>query len=151
MYHQYYGNTRENAKQLRKNMTPWERKLWYDFLRTYCVRFRRQVVICGYIVDFCCNTVKLIVELDGGGHFTDAKQKYDSVRTDKLQQEGYMVVRISNFDVTNNFYGVCSFIDRIVKRRINPSAYGSSPQKGSQECKCVHFDDKRMTKGLDKV
>ena len=55
------------AKALRKNMTPWERKLWYDFLRNYPVRFQRQKAIDNYIADFYCAKARLIIELDGGG------------------------------------------------------------------------------------
>ena len=58
------------AKTLRKNMTPWERKLWYDFLRYYPVRFQRQKAIGNYIADFYCAKARLVIELDGGGHYT---------------------------------------------------------------------------------
>ena len=58
------------AKTLRKNMTPWERKLWYDFLRYYPVRFQRQKAIGNYIADFYCVKARLVIELDGGGHYT---------------------------------------------------------------------------------
>ena len=54
------------AKALRKNMTPWERKLWYEFLRNYPMRFQRQKAIGNYIVDFYCAKIGLVVELDGG-------------------------------------------------------------------------------------
>ena len=47
------------AKELRKNMTPWERKLWYEFLRSYPVRFQRQKAIGNYIVDFYCARAQL--------------------------------------------------------------------------------------------
>ena len=59
------------AKMLRKNMTKEERRLWYDFLRTYPVRFSRQKVLGRYIVDFYCASAKLVVELDGSGHYTE--------------------------------------------------------------------------------
>ena len=58
------------AKTLRKNMTPRERKLWYDFLRYYPVRFQRQKAIGNYITDFYCAKARLVIELDGGGHYT---------------------------------------------------------------------------------
>ena len=54
------------AKTLRKNMTPWERKLWYDFLRNYPTRFQRQKTINNYVVDFYCAKAKLVIEVDGG-------------------------------------------------------------------------------------
>ena len=63
------------AKALRRNMTPWERKLWFDFLRNYPVRFQRQKAISDYIVDFYCAKAKLIIELDGDGHYTSEQIK----------------------------------------------------------------------------
>ena len=66
------------AKALRKNMTPWERKLWYDFLRYYPVRFQRQKAIGNYIADFYCAKASPVIELDGGGHiFRNRLKKID--------------------------------------------------------------------------
>ena len=58
------------AKQLRRDMTPWERKLWYCFLRTFTPRFQRQKPIGGYIADFYCAKARLVIELDGAQHYT---------------------------------------------------------------------------------
>ena len=58
-----------NARTLRKNMTKEERHLWYDFLKSYPVRFLRQKVIDNYIVDFYCHSARLIIELDGSQHY----------------------------------------------------------------------------------
>ena len=57
------------ARELRKNMTPWEKKLWYQFLRSAPARFQRQKPIGNYIVDFYCAAQKLAIELDGGQHY----------------------------------------------------------------------------------
>ena len=103
------------AKMLRKNMTKEERHLWYDFLRTYPVRFSRQKVLGKYIVDFYSADAKLVIELDGSGHFTEESKKYDEERTIFLEGYGLRVIRFTNIDVTRNFYGVCEYIDRIVK------------------------------------
>ena len=70
----YYKENVPLAKTLRKNMTPWERKLWFLFLRTYFVRFRRQTIIGNFIVDFYCAKAKLVIELDGGGHPNKCKK-----------------------------------------------------------------------------
>ena len=67
----------EYAKQLRKDMTPWERKLWYCFLKDYPIRFQRQKCIDNFIADFYCFQAKLVVELDGGGHYDPEAQKKD--------------------------------------------------------------------------
>ena len=64
----YNKNNIHLAKNLRKNMTPWERKLWYQFLRSYPLRFQRQKAIDEYIVDFYCAKARIVIELDGGGH-----------------------------------------------------------------------------------
>ena len=69
------------AKALRKNMTPWERKLWYDFLRNYPIRFQRQKAIGNYIADFYSAKARLIIELDGGGHYTAEQSAKDELRT----------------------------------------------------------------------
>ena len=57
------------AKQLRRDMTKEERRLWYDFLRTYPAHVYRQRVIGHYIVDFYCAEAKLVIELDGSQHY----------------------------------------------------------------------------------
>ena len=108
------------AKSLRKNMTPWERKLWYDFLRDYPVRFQRQKAIGNYIADFYCAKAGLILELDGGEHYTAPQAEKDAARTRELEGMDLTVLRICNLDVDCNFAGVCEYIDLAVK--------GSLPQ-----------------------
>ena len=103
------------AKALRKNMTPWERKLWYDYLRNYPVRFQRQKAIGDYIADFYCAKARLIIELDGGGHFTPEQRDADAVRTNALEAMDLTVLRISNLDIDHNFRGVCEAIDLAVQ------------------------------------
>ena len=103
------------AKALRKNMTPWERKLWYEFLRDYPVRFQRQKAIGNYIVDFYCAKVGLVVELDGGGHYTAEQTEKDMLRTNDLQSMKLTVIRICNLDIDRNFRGACEHIDLTVK------------------------------------
>ena len=103
------------AKVLRKNMTPWERKLWYEFLRNYPLRFQRQKAIGNYIADFYCAKARLIVELDGGGHYTPSQEEKDAVRTKELEGMNLTVVRICNSDIDSNFAAVCEHIDLVVK------------------------------------
>ena len=107
------------AKALRKNMTKEERRLWYDFLRTYPIRFLRQKVLGNYIVDFYCARAKLVIELDGSGHYTENAQQYDMERTTFLQGYGLTVMRFSNLEINNNFIGVCEYIDLTVKQLID--------------------------------
>ena len=103
------------AKALRGNMTPWERKLWYEFLRDYPIRFQRQKAIGNYIVDFYCAKAGLIVELDGGGHYTTEQTDKDNIRTKDLETMKLTVIRICNLDIDRNFCGVCEYIDLTVK------------------------------------
>ena len=124
---QYNKSNIPLAKTLRKNMTPWERKLWYEFLREYPVKIQRQKSIGNYIVDFYCAKAKLVIELDGGGHYTDAQMENDEFRTKYLNNMGLSVLRICNIDIDNNFYNVCEHIDRVVKQ--------SLPQSASQTAK----------------
>ena len=99
-----------NARQLRKDATPWERKLWYDFLRGYPLRFQRQKVIGPYIVDFYCHKGALVVEVDGGQHYQPEQQEYDRRRTAYLEGLGLKVLRFSNLDVSQKFDSVCEAI-----------------------------------------
>ena len=103
------------AKALRKNMTPWERKLWYEFLRNYPLRFQRQKAIGDYIADFYCAKAKLVLELDGGAHYTAQQAERDETRTEALQNMDLTVLRICNLEIDRNFRGVCEYIDTTVK------------------------------------
>ena len=115
------------AKELRKNMTPWERKLWYEYLRYYPLRFQRQKAIGNYIVDFYCAKAKLIIELDGGGHYEEVQRKADETRTAELEKMNLRVLRICNLDVDRNFRGVCEHIDIEVQKSLPQSALLTAP------------------------
>ena len=106
------------ARALRKNMTPWERKLWYQFLRTYPVKIYRQKAIGEYIVDFYCAKAGLVIELDGGEHFNSMNAYKDGQRTIELEQMGLKVIRIANNEVFDNFDGVCAYLDNCIKSRV---------------------------------
>lgn len=108
------------ARALRKNMTPWENKLWYQFLRSYPVKFYRQRTIGNYIADFYCAKASLVLELDGSGHYTDEQEKADAFRTAELEKMGLKVIRICNIDIDKNFNGVCEHIDSLVVSRTTP-------------------------------
>ena len=96
-------------------MTPWERKLWYEFLRSYPVRFQRQKAIGDYIADFYCAKARLVIELDGGGHYTVEQIQKDEIRTKELEAMGLTVLRVCNTDIDRNFRGVCDTVDRAVE------------------------------------
>ena len=118
MERKYNENLIVNAKLLRKNMTKEERHLWYDFLRTYPVKFRRQAVVNKYIADFYCPEAKLIIELDGSQHFEKKGFEYDEKRTAYLEQYGLKVIRIANNMVNRQFKEVCEYIDDFVNQII---------------------------------
>ena len=105
-----------NARDLRKQMTKEEAKLWFQFLRLYRPRFHRQYVIGDYIADFYCHQAKLVVELDGSQHCTPEKMEYDQKRTEYLQSQGLTVMRLSNLDVMRQFQSVCEAIDLTFKQ-----------------------------------
>lgn len=89
---------RQRARDLRKGSTDAERHLWYYLrARRLGYKFKRQVPIGGFIVDFVCHEKQLIIELDGGQH--QANQAYDEQRTAKLMQRGFQVLRFWNHDV----------------------------------------------------
>lgn len=99
-------------------MTKEERRLWYQFLRSYPVRFLRQKVIDNYIVDFYCSQAKLVIELDGSQHYDTKGLLHDQIRTERLEKHGLTVIRFPNNAVTRNFAGVCEYIDMLVKEAI---------------------------------
>ena len=120
-----------NAKNLRKNMTKEERRLWYDFLRGYPIRFLRQKVVDSYIVDFYCHDARLILELDGSQHYDPNEQKRDLERSRILESRGLAVVRIPNNEINQNFRGVCEYIDLVVCQRIHKTTPESSERNFS--------------------
>jgi very-short-patch-repair endonuclease len=107
------------AKELRKNMTKEERHLWYDFLRSYYVRFLRQKVFGNYIVDFYCAKAKLVIELDGSQHYEPSEIEHDRLRSLYLESLGLKVIRIPNNEISRNFRGVCEYIDMEVKKSLS--------------------------------
>ena len=124
---QYNKSNIPLAKNLRKNMTPWERKLWYEYLRDYPIRFQRQKALGESIVDFYCAKAKLVIELDGGGHYEPEQAKADALRTQRLETMGLRVLRICNLDIDRNFRGVCEQIDIEVQNSLPQSASLTAP------------------------
>ncbi len=107
------------AKMLRKNMTKEENHLWYDFLKTYPVRFSRQKVLGKYVADFYSASAKIIIELDGSQHYETEGMAKDEERTKYLEEYGLKIIRIPNNEVNQNFRGVCEYIDKIVRQSLS--------------------------------
>jgi very-short-patch-repair endonuclease len=95
-----------HAKQLHRNMTPAEVKLWARLRahRLEGVHFRNQHAIGNYVVDFCAPRKKLIIELDGSQHLE--QEGYDAERTRYLESKGYKLIRFWNNDVMKDIDSV---------------------------------------------
>ena len=99
------------SKVLRKNMTPEEKHLWYDFLKKLPITVHRQKVIDRYVVDFYIAEACLVVELDGSQHYGNEDQiNSDFERDEYLKGIGIVVLRYSNLDVQRKFESVCADI-----------------------------------------
>ncbi|CAM3944906.1 endonuclease domain-containing protein [Deinococcus frigens] len=98
------------ARELRREQTPAERKLWFLFLRTYPVKFRRQVPLLGYVLDFYAPSLRLCIKLDGRSHDSAEAQTYDAERSRVLAGAGVRVLRFGNAEVEGNFVEVCAGI-----------------------------------------
>jgi very-short-patch-repair endonuclease len=103
----------QRARDLRRHMTLAESRLWYDYLRRFTYRVLRQRPIDHYIVDFYCAELRLVIEIDGESHFTDAGKSCDSQRDAVLESYGLRVLRLTNAQVMNEFEGVCQVIASI--------------------------------------
>ena len=106
------------ARNLRKNSTIQERRLW-NLLKNrqfHNLKFKRQHPIGDYIVDFICKEVKVIIEIDGGQHNELENINYDKVRTEFLNSLGYKVIRFWNNEVYENIESVLSKLEQ----EINP-------------------------------
>ena len=104
----------QRAKDLRKNMTPAERKLWLGLLRKFRFRVLPQRPIDNYIVDFYCASLKLVIEIDGEHHCTEEGKQYDAERDAILSSYGLKVMRVTNSEVMEDFNSVCSRIESFV-------------------------------------
>ncbi|WP_421331086.1 endonuclease domain-containing protein [Aeromonas veronii] len=100
------------AKRLRRDATLAEQKLWQHLRnrRLAGVKFRRQMPIGPYVVDFICLEQGLIIEVDGSQHGTQANQMHDEARTAYLNQQGFRVIRVWNNDVLSQMEVVLAHI-----------------------------------------
>ena len=106
-------------KKLRREATDAEQYIWY-FLKNRSLhggKFRRQHILQGYIVDFVCLEKKLVIELDGGQH---AENQRDVLRTEKLERDGFRVIRFWNHEIFTNTHGVLESICDALKNTPHP-------------------------------
>ena len=108
---------RRVRKQLRKNPTEPEKKVWY-YIRNAQLgqRFRRQVSIGDYIVDFYCPKPRFIIEIDGDSHYSEVAEEKDRRRTKYFTELGLEVVRFTNKEVAENIEGVILKIKSVVDK-----------------------------------
>ena len=103
-------------------MTKEEKHLWYDFLSEYPVRFQRQKAIGRYIADFYCAKARLVIELDGSGHYEPGQELYDKERTAYLERMGLYILRFTNLQIQRDFRSVCETIHQYVENICGDSA-----------------------------
>jgi very-short-patch-repair endonuclease len=112
----YRRDLKRRSQSLRRDPSPAERKLWYEFLRDHPVKFTRQKPLGHYIADFYCSSSRLVIEVDGDSHFTDSAPLYDERRTAALLAEGVRLLRVTNLEVMEQFEGVCQKIQDALTR-----------------------------------
>lgn len=106
----YRPKLKRYAQSLRRDPTPAERKLWYEFLRDLPEKFTRQKPLGSAIADFYCARLLLVVEVDGDSHYTGPGASSDEHRTAMLKERQIRVLRFTNREVMEEFEGVCGRI-----------------------------------------
>lgn len=98
----------ERSRSLRKDMTEAEKVFWEMVRdrRMFGLKFRRQQIIDGFIVDFYCDSLGLCIEIDGGVHDTGEQRNYDRLRSEALELRNLKVLRFRNEEVLYNRDGV---------------------------------------------
>ena len=116
----------EFARDQRAAANEFAQTVWQWVRREQVCRqkFRREYPLPPYTADFCCVELKLILEVDGADHFTEAGRERDRVRDEALAEQGYLVVRISGFDVVRGPERVCQGIEERVKERMRELGVG---------------------------
>ena len=117
-YTGFRSDNKGRSRELRREMTPQERRLWHCFLKDYPIKIYRQRSIDRFVVDFYCSRAHIVIEIDGGQHVTPEGKRYDEMRDKILQGYGLEVIRIYNTDIDRNFDGVCEWLDRKLKESL---------------------------------
>ena len=106
----YNKALKQNAQELRKEMTREEKMLWYNLLKRLPFNVKRQKVINNYITDFYIPKFKIVIELDGAQHLEENHLKKDEARDQALFEYGITVLRYSNEAINKSFTKVCDDI-----------------------------------------
>jgi len=141
-------NNIEKCRNLRKNQTDAEKKLWAVLRNRQMAgtKFRRQVSIGRYILDFYSPKYRVGIEADGGGHYEDKENQRDKLRTKELSILGIEMLRFNNLEILNNIEGVCEVIEQTIedKKRNLPLTSILSPKgRGSKENRNLIFIKKK--------
>jgi very-short-patch-repair endonuclease len=123
----------KRAKELRRQASPAERRLWQYLANSQLDghKFSRQIPIGPYFADFVCRAAKLVVELDGFSH--DVRVDYDKVRTKFIEAQGYSVIRFNNEDVVRNLEGVLIMIAQALTSPLLPAPNSLRVQEGNTD------------------
>lgn len=116
----YKADITARAKQLRKNMTELEQKLWFCYLKDCGIKFYRQKQIEKYIFDFYRAKARLVIEIDGDTHFNENAIRYDNERTKLLENYGLSIIRFTNNDIKFRFPGVCETTKKLLSYTSDP-------------------------------
>ena len=108
--YKYNHSLRENSQELRKNMTPEEKRLWYDLLKLIPYPVKRQRVIESFILDFYIPSKRIAIEVDGRQHLGREHAEKDSERDAVLNDLGITIIRVSNEDITKRFNSTANYI-----------------------------------------
>lgn len=110
-------NSTQIARVLRNNMTEPEWKLWGHIRRKQLgVKFKRQVPIGNYIVDFFALKIGLVIEVDGSQHLTEKGAQKDKIRSEFLEKYGIKIIRYTNLDIFENINGVLENINYTINK-----------------------------------
>lgn len=118
----YNIKLKERARELRKNQTAAERKIWNYYLKKHKYKFTRQKPINNFVVDFYCSELGLVVEIDGATHLNKKEVRYDNLRSNILKGKyGLKILRYWNDDVISGVHIVSELIDAEIERITHPT------------------------------
>lgn len=123
----YNKNLKQPSRDLRNNMTNAEKRLWSKLRakQILCLQFYRQKPILNFIVDFYCPAANLVIECDGGQHYTEDRLEADQVRDQSLSELGFVVLRFSNRQILTETEAVLEQIYCVARQRLEFSSCGT--------------------------
>ena len=124
----------DKCKQLRKNQTDAEKKIWTILRNRQLtgVKFRRQFSIGRYILDFYCPEFRIGIEADGGQHYENGYRQKDELRTEELKTLGVEILRFDDREILTNIDGVYEIIQRTIEKKKDNPPHLTSPLRGEE-------------------